>query len=247
MIDARRLPCSWRWRMASQTASTSKGCSGMSVIVAPPAMPAQVAMWPAWRPITSTTITRSWLSAVVCRRSMASTQIWTAVSKPNVSSVADRSLSMVLGTPTTGTPSAARRLATPRVSSPPMATRASMPSSAERGPGPLRAAVDLVRVGARRPQDRAAPGQRAPEGLHVEGHGAALEHALPAVEEADELVAVDALALAGDGPHDRVEAWAVAPAGEHRDAHATSSCLVRLAAGRYRPAVSTGAGNVRPA
>ena len=29
---------------------------------------------PAWRPITSTTITRSWLSAVVCSRSIASTR-----------------------------------------------------------------------------------------------------------------------------------------------------------------------------
>ena len=36
---------------------------------------------------------------------MASTQICTAVLKPNVSSVPDRSLSMVLGTPTTGSPS----------------------------------------------------------------------------------------------------------------------------------------------
>ena len=41
-------------------------------------------MWPACRPITSTTITLSWLSAVVCSRSMASTQICTAVSKPKV-------------------------------------------------------------------------------------------------------------------------------------------------------------------
>jgi hypothetical protein len=40
---------------------------------------------------------------------MASTQICTAVSKPKVSSVADRSLSIVFGTPTTATPSSARR------------------------------------------------------------------------------------------------------------------------------------------
>ena len=45
------------------------------------------------------------LCAVVCRRSMASVTICTAVSKPKVTSVADRSLSMVFGTPTTGTPS----------------------------------------------------------------------------------------------------------------------------------------------
>jgi len=77
--------------------------------------------------MTSTTMTRSCDSAVVCSRSMASTHTCTAVSKPKVSSVADRSLSMVLGTPTTARPSSASRAATPSVSSPPMATSASMP------------------------------------------------------------------------------------------------------------------------
>jgi hypothetical protein len=94
-------------------------------------MPAQTAMCPAWRPITSTTITRSCDSAVVWSRSMASTQICTAVSKPKVSSVADRSLSIVFGTPTMATPSPASLLATPSVSSPPMATSASMARSAK--------------------------------------------------------------------------------------------------------------------
>ncbi len=59
---------------------------------------------------------------------MASTQICTAVWNPKVSSVADRSLSMVFGTPTTGTPSPVSLAATPSVSSPPMTTRASSPS-----------------------------------------------------------------------------------------------------------------------
>ena len=147
----------------AHTSSMSKGSSGIRISVAPPAMPAQVAMWPAWRPMTSTTITRSCDSAVVCRRSMASTQICTAVSKPKVTSVADRSLSIVLGTPTTATPSPCSRLATPSVSSPPMATRASMPCSASVALHLLGPAVDLVGVGARRAEDRAAPRQRAPE------------------------------------------------------------------------------------
>ena len=99
--------------MTSHTSSMSKRISGTRHIVAPPAMAAQVAMWPAWRPMTSTTMARSWDSAVVCRRSMASTHTCTAVSKPKVSSVADRSLSMVFGTPTTATPSPASREATP--------------------------------------------------------------------------------------------------------------------------------------
>ena len=119
-----------RFLTCSQTASMSKGCSGISTALAPPAMPAWRAIQPAWRPITSTTSTRWWDSAVVCRRSMASIAMLTAVSKPKVKSVPDRSLSMVLGTPTTFTPRSASLVATPRVSSPPIATRASTPSAA---------------------------------------------------------------------------------------------------------------------
>ena len=65
----------------------SNGNSGISTTAAPPAIPAWVAIHPLWRPMTSTTITRSWLSAVVCSRSIASVAICTAVLKPNVRSV----------------------------------------------------------------------------------------------------------------------------------------------------------------
>ena len=100
----------------------SNGRSGMRITSAPPASPECSAIQPAWRPMTSTTITRLWLSAVVCSRSIASVATCSAVSKPKVRSVAPRSLSMVFGTPTTGTPcSACRRDAAPSVSSPPMA------------------------------------------------------------------------------------------------------------------------------
>ena len=51
---------------------------------APPAIPLMTAIQPVWRPITSTTMTRLWDSAVVCRRSIASVAMKTAVSKPNV-------------------------------------------------------------------------------------------------------------------------------------------------------------------
>ena len=54
--------------------------------------------------MTSSTITRLWLAAVVCRRSSASVAQATAESKPKVITVASRSLSMVFGTPTTGNP-----------------------------------------------------------------------------------------------------------------------------------------------
>ena len=50
-------------------------------------------------------------------------------------------------------------------------------------------------------------------------------HALPAVEEADELVAVGALALADHGPHHRVEPGAVAAAGQHRHSHVRASSV----------------------
>jgi hypothetical protein len=69
-------------------------------------------------------------SEVVWSRSMASVAICTAVSKPKVSSVADRSLSIVLGTPTVCTPWSNSFEATPSVSSPPMATSASTPCAA---------------------------------------------------------------------------------------------------------------------
>ena len=98
----------------AHTSSMSNGSSGTRMMSAPPARPQYVAIQPAWRPITSTTITRSWLSAVVCSRSIASVAICTAVSKPNVKSVAERSLSIVFGTPTTCTPSLAELGCRPR-------------------------------------------------------------------------------------------------------------------------------------
>src|SRR4051812_13166677 len=110
--------------MCSQTRSISMGRSGMRITSAPPAMPEYDAIHPACRPITSQTMTRLCDSAVECSRSMASVAICTAVSNPKVRSVPERSLSMVLGTPTTLTPIVPSRVATPGVSSPPMATTA---------------------------------------------------------------------------------------------------------------------------
>src|SRR5579875_912804 len=113
--------------MSRQTSSMSNGSSGMRITSAPPASPECRAIQPAWRPITSTTRIRWWLSAVVCSRSIASVAICSAVSKPKVWSVAPRSLSIVLGTPITGTPAAWSLWAAPRVSSPPIAISPSSP------------------------------------------------------------------------------------------------------------------------
>ena len=139
----------------------SKGRSGIRITSAPPASPEWRAIQPAWRPITSTTITRSWDSAVVCSRSMASVAICTAVSKPKVMSVPARSLSIVFGTPITGRPcSPCRRAAAPSVSSPPIAISPSRPRGVERRrgsrSGPSSRLNGLVRD---EPQDRAAARQ----------------------------------------------------------------------------------------
>ena len=67
-----------------QACSTVIGCSGIRITSAPPAIPLITAIQPVWRPITSTTMTRLCDSAVVCRRSIASVAIATAVSKPKV-------------------------------------------------------------------------------------------------------------------------------------------------------------------
>src|SRR3954447_2065782 len=115
------------WR---QTSSMSKARSGIRITSAPPAIPEYRAIHPAWRPITSTTRLRWWLSAVVWRRSMASVATCTAVSNPNVMSVAPMSLSILFGTPSTGSAySPWRRFAAPSVSSPPMAISPSRCSS----------------------------------------------------------------------------------------------------------------------
>src|SRR5215469_8677543 len=116
-----------RWRCLT-TSSISTGNSGMMTRSAPPASPPANATHPVSRPMTSTTMTRWCADAVVCRRSRPSTTIPTAVSKPMQKSVADRSLSMVLGTPTTRNPPSCSARATDRVSSPPMATSPSTPN-----------------------------------------------------------------------------------------------------------------------
>ncbi len=106
---------------------TSKPRSGRQMPCAPPAIPDSSAIQPACRPMTSTTITRWCDSAVVLRRSIASVATPTAVSKPKVRSVEEMSLSMVLGTPTTGSPASDSIRAAVRVPSPPIGISTSMP------------------------------------------------------------------------------------------------------------------------
>ncbi len=76
--------------------------------------------------MTSITMTRPCDSAVECRRSSASVANATAVSKPKVTTVLSRSLSIVFGTPTIRSPFAASAVAMPIEPSPPIAMCASM-------------------------------------------------------------------------------------------------------------------------
>ena len=164
-------------------------------------------------------ITRLCDSAVVCRRSIASVAICTAVWKPNVKSVAARSLSIVFGTPTTliavlvqPAGDAERVLAADR-------DQRVEAVRLHRCPHLVDAAVDLVRVRAGRSEDRPAAVQDPARALERQVDRLVLEHAGPAVAEADELVAVGVDALADDGADDRIEAGAVAAAGEHANSH----------------------------
>ena len=68
---------------------------------------------------------RWWLCAVLCRRSIASVAMPSAVSKPMVESVRATSLSIVFGSVTILRPFPASRIAFLWVPPPPMQTRAS--------------------------------------------------------------------------------------------------------------------------
>ena len=203
-----------------QTSSMSNGRSGMRITSAPPAMPEWSAIQPAWRPITSTTITRLWLSAVVCSRSMASVATCMAVSNPKVMSVPPRSLSIVLGTPTIGRPcSAWRRAAAPSVSSPPMAIRPSRLSelrfSRIRSGEPSRASGLVREVPRIVPPRGRMPGG----GLDRQLLEGVLERAAPAVAKAHDRVPVAVDALPDDRPDHGIQAGTVAASGEHAHAH----------------------------
>ncbi len=173
-------------------------------------------------PSPRTTITRSCDSAVVCSRSIASVAICTAVSKPNVTSVADRSLSIVFGTPTTG--DALRRRACwrrPRVSSPPIAMSASMPFRLERLPAPGSTPPSTLYGFVRDVPRMVPPRGRMPRmkcDVERASCGPRSTPRQPSME-ADELVAVDRLALAHDGSDHRVEPRAVAATGQQSDSH----------------------------
>jgi hypothetical protein len=123
--------------------------------------------------MTSTTMMRWWLWAVLCSRSMASVAMPSAVSKPKVMSVPATSLSMVLGRVMTFSPCCLRRRAFFWVPPPPRQTRQSSLLAAvilDDGVGHVEAcrrpaSVRLVAAGA---EDGAAEGEDARQLAAVE-------------------------------------------------------------------------------
>ena len=104
----------------------SYGISGIKMTSAVAATPAESAIQPAFRPINSTTITRSCASAVEWSLSIASVAVSTAVRNPKVRFVAAKSLSMVFGTPITFSPFSKSACAIESEPSPPTAISASI-------------------------------------------------------------------------------------------------------------------------
>ena len=251
----KECPVRWRRRSTEATSSRSNGRSGSRIVSAPPAIPDDSAIHPALRPITSTTISRSWLSAVVWSRSIASVATCTAVANPMHASVPDRSLSIVFGMPTTGTPSDDMCAAAPIVPSPPIATRASTPEVRERAADALDALL-VVRVGAGGPQDRPAAMQDPLDGRRRELEDVPVHHPAPAPAEPEDLEPVHADRRAHDRADRRVQAGRVPAGREDADAcgHSSRSCRVVLRSspvvglsrtwivrpGRSGPARSTG-------
>ena len=83
----------------------------------------------------------------------------------------------------------------------------------------------LVGVGVRAggAEDGAPEGEDVVAALGAEGHDIVFHDARPAVTEADDLVAVLALTLGGDGANDRVQPGAVASTGQDSHTHGSAS------------------------
>ena len=119
---------------------------------------------------------------------MASLATPSAVSWPNVTSVQSMSLSMVLGTPTTGTFSSDSQCAAVSVPSPPIGISTSMPLSSSVCLIWSRPGLQLVGVHPRGAEHGAALGEQPVVAVVVaQLDTTVLEQPTPAVEEADDL------------------------------------------------------------
>ena len=118
MATPSRRPWLSRLMMAPTSVSTmvlsriglSANSSGMSVSVAPAALPMPSARWPAFRPIAMTKYQRDVVLASTIRFLTISTPWWRAVWNPNVSTCGGRSRSLSIVFGHVDDPDAARRL-----------------------------------------------------------------------------------------------------------------------------------------
>ena len=120
-------------------------------------------------------------------------------------------------------------VATPRVSSPPMAISASTPSDSRFSLDPLDAAVDLERVGAGRAEDGAAARQDAADRPRRRAASSGPRAGPSSRRGTRRTRGRRSHALADDGPDHRVETGAVATAGQHPDPHAARAYMTAAA------------------
>src|SRR3954469_1809713 len=106
-------------------------------------------------------------------------------------------------------------------------------------PGPLHAVPQMRGLDPGGAEDRAAAGQDAAHRVEIELEVVALQEALPAVPETDDLVAVVGDGTVHDGPDDGVQAGAVAAGREDTNAHSRKTPLTEstwAGSGPRRPA-----------
>ena len=89
--------------------------------------------------------------------------------------------------------------------------------------GPLHAVPQMRGLHPGRPEDGAAARQDAADGVEVELAVIALQQALPAVAEADHLIAVIGGGAVDDGPDDGVQTGAVSAGGEYTNTHCSKT------------------------
>ena len=216
------LPLAWRCSISSQQRSTVSGSSGIRITSAPPAMPAQTAIQPVWRPITShdhhavvrlgggvQAVDR--LGGDRHRRVEAEREVGAAevvVDRLRARRPRARRARRAAGRPRPACPRRRWR--------PARRGRAGAPSTA------LDAALDVERVRPRGAAGSCRRGAGCPStSARLERPDLALDHAPPAVQHADHLVAV-----VERTPRDRadhgVQPRAVAASREDADAHVGS-------------------------
>ncbi len=150
---------------------------------------------------------------------MASVAMETAVSNPKVVSVPLISLSMVLGTPTLGTPFSLRNKVTDCVSSPAEGDQGIDFIGLQNFLDLQNAAWNLLHIRARGVKDGATLQLDAVGVLQRKGNPVVVQDATPPVEEADELIAIGVDALLHSRIDYCIQSGAIAATGQQSNSH----------------------------